>query len=59
MNENNFLGLFAWVRIKTHFPLKCQIAYFTQITIQRAHRGINILYCGKKGRVICKELSSC
>ena len=23
--ENNFLGLFARVRIKTHFPLKCQL----------------------------------
>ena len=25
--ENNFLGLFARVRIKTRFPLKCPIAY--------------------------------
>ena len=41
--ENNFVGLFARVRITNHFPLKRPIAYFTEITIQMTRKGISTM----------------
>ena len=41
--ENNFVGLLASVRIINHFPLKCPIAYFTEITIQMTRKGISTM----------------
>ena len=42
---------------ENNFQLKCPIAYFAQITIQIARRGINILYYGKKGVSSAKNLA--
>ena len=41
--ENNFVDLFARVRIINHFPLKCPVAYFTEITIQMTGKGIGTM----------------
>ena len=58
-NKNNFLCLFRWVRIETHFPLKSPFLYFVQIFTKLFSSCIWIIYYRKQGSVVCKKTWVC